>query len=149
MAAAARYRIPGGVIEVAVANDAVISARMTDERAGGSRIPWLAQIMRRYGDGEIAALDEIPVVQNGPQFRMRAWQAMRAIPAGEVLTDGDLASPAGYPGAARAAGTACRLNTVMLIVPCHRIVASTGIGGYAYGLDLKRALLRHEGYSLD
>ena len=149
MAAAARYRIPGGVIEVAVANDAVISARMTDERAGGSRIPWLAQIMRRYGDGEIAALDEIPVVQNGPQFRMRAWQAMRAIPAGEVLTYGDLASHAGYPGAARAAGTACRLNTVMLIVPCHRIVASTGIGGYAYGLDLKRALLRHEGYSLD
>jgi methylated-DNA-[protein]-cysteine S-methyltransferase len=149
MADAARYRIPGGVIEVAVENDAVISARMTDERAGGSRIPWLAQIMKRYQDGDIAALDEIPVVQSGPEFRMRAWQAMRAIPAGEVLTYGDLASHTGYPGAARAAGTACRLNTVMLIVPCHRIVASTGIGGYAYGLDLKRALLRHEGYSLD
>lgn len=149
MVAAARYRIPGGVIEVAVENDAVMSARMTDEPAGGSRIPWLSQIMKRYQDGDIAALDEIPVVQSGPEFRMRAWKAMRAIPAGEVLTYGDLASQAGYPGAARAAGTACRLNTVMLIVPCHRIVASTGIGGYAYGLDLKRALLRHEGYSLD
>ena len=149
MVTAARYRIPGGVIEIAVDDGSVISARLSDERAGGSRIPWLAQIMKRYDDGDIAALDEIPVVQSGPEFRLRAWQAMRAIPAGEVLTYGDLASHAGYPGAARAAGTACRLNTVMLIVPCHRIVASNGIGGYAYGLDLKRALLRHEGNEID
>jgi O-6-methylguanine DNA methyltransferase len=71
---------------------------------------------------------------------------MRTIPAGEVLTYGDLASRAGNPGAARAAGTACALNTVMLFVPCHRIVASNGLGGYAYGPDFKRALLRHEGF---
>jgi methylated-DNA-[protein]-cysteine S-methyltransferase len=146
MVQAARYRIPHGVMEVAVDGDSVISARITDERVGGSRIPWLADIMRRYNDGDIAALNEAPVVQHGPDFRMRAWEAMRTIPAGEVLTYGDLASRAGNPGAARAAGTACALNTVMLFVPCHRVVASNGLGGYAFGLDIKNALLRHEGY---
>ncbi len=147
MSQAARYRLPCGVMEVVVDDDAIISARKSDERAGGSRIPWLADIMQRYNDGDVAALDEAPIVQHGPDFRMRAWKAMRTIPAGEVLTYGDLASRAGNPGAARAAGTACALNTVMLFVPCHRIVASNGLGGYAYGLDFKRALLRHEGYS--
>ena len=149
MAQTARYRLPLGVMEVVVDENAIISARLSDQRAGGSEIPWLADIMQRYNDGDIAALDEAPVVQNGPDFRMRAWQAMRTIPAGEVLTYGDLASRAGTPGAARAAGTACALNTVMLFVPCHRIVASTGLGGYAYGLDLKKALLQHEGFALD
>ena len=148
MAQATRYRIPHGVMEVVVDDNAIISARLSDQRAGGSKIPWLADIMQRYNDGDIAALDEAPVALQGPDFRMRAWQAIRTIPAGEVLTYGDLASRAGNPGAARAAGTACALNTVMLFVPCHRIVASTGLGGYAYGLDLKRALLEHEGYAL-
>lgn len=149
MAQTARYRLPLGVMEVVVDDDAIISARLSDQRAGGSKIPWLADIMQRYNDGDFAALDEASVTQHGPDFRMRAWQAMRTIPAGEVLTYGDLASRAGNPGAARAAGTACALNTVMLFVPCHRIVASTGLGGYAYGVDLKRALLRHEGFALE
>jgi len=149
MSTTARYRIPHGVMEVVVDDDFIVSARRSDQRPGGSRIPWLSEIMRRYSDGDIAALDEAPVTQAGPDFRMRAWQAMRMIPAGEVLSYGDLASRAGNPGAARAAGTACALNTVMLFVPCHRIVASNGLGGYAYGLEFKRALLRHEGYTLD
>jgi methylated-DNA-[protein]-cysteine S-methyltransferase len=149
MAQAARYRIPLGVMEVVVDDDTIISARLSDQRAGGNKIPWLTDIMQRYNDGELAALDEVPVLQHGPDFRMRAWEAMRAIPAGEVLTYGDLASRAGNPGAARAAGTACALNTVMLFVPCHRIVASNNLGGYAYGLDLKKALLKHEGFALD
>lgn len=149
MAQAARYRIPHGVMEVVVDDDAIVSARLTDHRVGGSRIPWVSDIMQRYNDGDIAVLDEAPVLQQGPDFRMRAWQAMRTIPAGEVLTYGELASRAGNLGAARAAGTACALNTVMLFVPCHRIVASAGLGGYAYGLDLKRALLQHEGCELD
>ena len=149
MAQAARFRIPYGVMEVVVDDNAIISARLSDQRVGGRKIPWLADIMQRYNDGDIAALDEAPVLQHGPDFRMRAWQAMRTIPAGEVLTYGDLASRAGTPGAARAAGTACALNTVMLFVPCHRIVASTGLGGYAYGLELKEALLQHEGFALD
>ncbi len=149
MAHAARFRIPHGVMEVVVDDNAIISARPCDQRAGGSRIPWLAEIMQRYNDGDIAALDEAPVVQHGPDFRIRAWNAMRAIPAGGVLTYGDLASRAGSPRASRAAGTACALNAVMLFVPCHRIVASTGLGGYAHGLDLKKALLQHEGFAPD
>lgn len=147
MAQTARYRLPLGVMEVVVDDNTIISARLSDQRVGGSRIPWLSDIMQRYNDGDISALEEASVVQHGPDFRMRAWQAMRTIPAGEVLTYGDLASRAGNPGAARAAGTACALNTVMLFVPCHRVVASGGLGGYAYGLDLKKALLQHEGYA--
>jgi methylated-DNA-[protein]-cysteine S-methyltransferase len=72
--------------------------------------------------------------------------AAREVPWGDVVTYGELAAHAGYPGAARAAGSVCAGNRFWLIVPCHRVVAATGIGGYgASGTALKRRLLELEG----
>ncbi|MCY7303908.1 MAG: methylated-DNA--[protein]-cysteine S-methyltransferase [Thermoleophilia bacterium] len=75
--------------------------------------------------------------------------AARAIPWGEVVSYGELAVLAGRPGAARAAGSFCADNRYSLIIPCHRVVAANGIGGYgAAGLVLKRRLLALEGVHL-
>jgi O-6-methylguanine DNA methyltransferase len=79
-------------------------------------------------------------------FQARLAAALRAVPWGEVVSYGELAALAGRPGAARAAGTFCANNAFALIVPCHRVVAATGIGGYgSSGVQLKRRLLALEG----
>ena len=69
-----------------------------------------------------------------------------SVPWGDTVTYGELAAMAGYPGAARAAGTACRMNPFSLVVPAHRVVAAGGrLGGFAGRPDIKRLLLEREG----
>ncbi len=75
--------------------------------------------------------------------------ALRAVPRGQVVTYGELAALAGRPGAARAAGTFCARNRLGPFVPCHRVVASDGIGSYgSLGIDYKRRLLALEHVAL-
>jgi len=79
-------------------------------------------------------------------FQHAVAEALRAVPRSEVVTYGELAAHAGYPGAARAAGSFCAANRFALFVPCHRVVAASGIGGYgSTGLGVKRRLLALEG----
>ena len=113
-----------------------------------SRVPFIADVLQRYSDGDLDALDEVSVTQPGGPFQQRAWRAMRMIRAGSVDTYAGLARRAGTPRAARAAGTVCSTNMVAPFVPCHRVIASNGLGGYGYGLDIKVALLEHEGVLL-
>lgn len=89
----------------------------------------------------------LPLALSGTPFQQRVWQALTAIPAGETLTYGELAASLG--SGARAVGNACRHNPVPVIVPCHRVVAAAGIGGYSGKtrgpvLDHKYWLLAHE-----
>jgi methylated-DNA-[protein]-cysteine S-methyltransferase len=89
----------------------------------------------------------VPLELAGTPFQQRVWQALTEIPAGETLTYGELAARLG--SGARAVGNACRRNPVSIIVPCHRVVAASGIGGYSGStsgpvLDRKRWLLDHE-----
>ena len=73
------------------------------------------------------------------------WKALRTIPIGETRTYSELAAIAGNPAAVRAAGSACGKNPVSIVIPCHRAQRTDGtLGGYAYGLDRKRALLARE-----
>ncbi|HEX5450332.1 MAG TPA: MGMT family protein [Gaiellaceae bacterium] len=73
-------------------------------------------------------------------------RALRKVPRGEVVTYGELAALVGRPGAARAAGTFCALNRFGVIVPCHRVVASNGLGSFGdLGVDYKRRMLALEG----
>jgi methylated-DNA-[protein]-cysteine S-methyltransferase len=79
-------------------------------------------------------------------FQHAVVERLRQVPWGEVVTYGELAALAGYPGAARAVGSVCAANRFWLLVPCHRVVAAAGIGGYgASGTTLKRRLLELEG----
>ena len=90
---------------------------------------------------------KLPVNQHGTPFQQRVWQAIRAIPCGQVLTYGQLATQIG--SGPRAVANACGANNLPLIVPCHRVVAQNGIGGFMQGnpngLKVKKWLLKHEG----
>lgn len=84
-----------------------------------------------------------------PPFYTKIWRAMHAIPHGAVKSYGDLAREAGSPRAVRAAGSACGGNPIVLFLPCHRVVSSTGPGGFGCGLEWKKKLLALEGYALE
>jgi AraC family transcriptional regulator of adaptative response/methylated-DNA-[protein]-cysteine methyltransferase len=91
---------------------------------------------------------DLPLDVQGTAFQEAIWQALRAIPLGETRTYAQLAAEAGNPKAVRAAGSACGANPVSIVVPCHRAQRTDGtLGGYAYGIDRKVALLDREGVS--
>ena len=82
-------------------------------------------------------------------FQHAVATTLRKVPRGEVVSYGELAALAGYPGAARAVGTFCAENRFSFVVPCHRVVSATGIGGYgSAGVEVKRRLLALEGVRL-
>ena len=109
-------------------------------------IPIISDLIADYFAGDLSAINGISVRQPGATFSQSAWKAMRKVRAGAVISYADLADRAGSPAAVRAAGSACAKNAIMLVVPCHRIVKSGGaLGNYAYGVNKKEWLLRHEG----
>ncbi|CAN0623147.1 Methylated-DNA--[protein]-cysteine S-methyltransferase [Burkholderia multivorans] len=107
-----------------------------------------AQQIERYFESAAAPFD-LPLADVGTAFQHRVWDAIRDIPPGIVLTYGQVAKAVG--SAPRAVGQACGANYFPLVIPCHRVVASGGIGGFAnhdddgYFLKVKRWLLAHEG----
>ena len=111
-----------------------------------ANLPWLVKPLRDYFDGDLAALDALPVRQPAAGARERVWAQLRAVRAGTTISYTDLAARAGIPQAPRAAGAACAANLIAPVVPCHRALRTDGsLGGYYYGLARKRWLLRHEG----
>ena len=87
----------------------------------------------------------IPLDVKGTAFQQRVWAALRDIPPGETRSYGDLAAALGNPKASRAVGGANGANNIAVLIPCHRVVQADGsIGGYAYGPEIKRELLKRE-----
>lgn len=93
---------------------------------------------------------DLPLTQQGTAFQQRVWQAIAAIPLGQVRTYSELASEIG--SGPRAVANACGANNLPLLVPCHRVVAQHGLGGFMQGkvngLLIKQWLLKHEGVRL-
>ena len=117
-------------------------ASLTAGRAPGP----VRTALERYFGGDVHALDGLTVTTGGTDFQRSVWKALRAIPAGETRTYGQLAAAIGSPKAVRAVGLANGRNPVALIVPCHRVIGANGtLTGYAGGLERKRWLLQHEG----
>lgn len=114
-----------------------------------ARDPALLEPLRRelgeYFRGERRAFD-VPLDLHGTPFRRRVWEELRRIPFGTTIPYGELAKRLGDPNLGRAVGTANGANPVSILVPCHRVIGADGrLTGYAGGLALKEALLRHEG----
>jgi AraC family transcriptional regulator of adaptative response/methylated-DNA-[protein]-cysteine methyltransferase len=87
----------------------------------------------------------IPLDVQGTAFQQAVWQELQRIPHGETRSYAQIAAAVGKPGAVRATGSANGANNVAVLIPCHRVVRTDGtLGGYAYGLDIKRELLRRE-----
>ena len=100
---------------------------------------------RAYHDGDLTAIDDIPVTQKSGPFLEHAWKVLRTLPAGRPITYSDFARECGNPTAARSAAAACGRNAVALFVPCHRVLRTGGaLGGFRWGLGVKRWLLDHE-----
>lgn len=108
-----------------------------------------AEAVAAYYDGERGAIDDVAVAQSGTAMQLAGWTALRRIAVGRPLTYAEFAAELGAPSAVRAAASICARNAPALFVPCHRVVRTGGgLGGFAWGLDVKRSLLDREAGSL-
>lgn len=88
----------------------------------------------------------LKLVPEGTEFQQRVWKELLNIPYGETISYGELAARVGNPKASRAVGAANGQNPIALIIPCHRVIGSDkSLTGYGGGLNVKEALLKHEG----
>lgn len=117
--------------------------RVESERTRAFALDLAARQLTEYFEGSRATFD-LPLAPRGTAFQLDVWRQLSFIPYGEVITYAQLAQRVGRPRAYRAVGQANSRNPLAVIVPCHRVVASDGLGGYAGGLDTKTALLAHE-----
>jgi len=84
---------------------------------------------------------------NGTDFQKSVWRELKKIPRGQTRTYGEIAAAMGEPKAVRAVGSACGANPLPVFIPCHRVVAKNGLGGFGSGLPWKKLLLELEGWS--
>ena len=153
-----RYAVEGwGVGELIVSDDLVLAHDLPDpalSRDGADAETKLsrsvASRVRAHLAGTETDYDDVELDLSWcSAFQRELALALRAVPWGEVVSYGELAALAGRPGAARAAGTFCARNRFALMLPCHRVVSASGIGGYGTsGVSLKRRLLGVEGIDL-
>lgn len=126
--------------------DRRITQRFPDCRIerGGPINEQAERELRAYLCGSLREF-KVKLDLSGTPFQREVLQRVAAIPYGKTRTYGDIAAALGKPGAARAVGSANGSNPLPVIIPCHRVVATNGLGGYGGGLAMKRRLLEMEG----
>jgi methylated-DNA-[protein]-cysteine S-methyltransferase len=126
--------------------DVLVGHELPRPHVEGGRGGGLADRFAAYFAGERTSFDDVELdLDGGTLFQQALVAAARSVPYGETVTYGELAALAGSPNAARAAGTFCAGNRFPLVIPCHRVVAADGIGGYGpLGVNYKRRLLALE-----
>jgi AraC family transcriptional regulator of adaptative response/methylated-DNA-[protein]-cysteine methyltransferase len=139
-----------GVCHLAIGDDEAEMRAELARRFPAAQVEGPDDRLEALADRVVAMVDgvggaDLPLDLMGTAFQQRVWQALREIPAGSTTTYRQLAQHIGAPGAARAVGTACGSNPVAVAVPCHRVIREDGeLGGYRWGLPIKRALLARE-----
>lgn len=141
-----------GVCRVAFGEDREALAKRFDKallvEGGGDFDALVVQVVAEVERPGVSS--HIPLDVQGTAFQEAVWRELQRIPAGETRTYAEIAAAIGRPGAVRAAGSANGANNVAVLIPCHRVVRSDGsLGGYAYGEDIKRELLRREQSDVD
>ena len=133
-----------GICEIRLMKDGEEAA----EGEGASLLNEAGRQMEEYFCGRRQSFD-LPLSRRGTAFERAVWQALEAIPFGETRSYGQLAAQLGRPKAARAVGRACARNPLLIVVPCHRVIASDGaLTGFAAGMQAKRLLLAIEGHEI-
>ena len=134
---------PVGPVTVEMEGGKVIAVIFGERPRHTSRQEKLPGARRWLGDWFKGRPVTPPLRLEGTPFTRRVYEVVRRIPRGKTRTYGDVAEAAGKPGAARAVGNVMSQNPVCLFIPCHRVVASTGIGGWGGngGIRQKRFLL--------
>lgn len=142
------YSSPLGTLRLTTDGTALTALRLTDEAshpAGAPDVPALRSAVRwldAYFAGHRPGL--LPEMQpQGTPFQRRVWQELLRIPYGHTVSYGELARRLGCRSA-QAVGQAVGRNPIAILIPCHRVVAAHGLGGYAYGAAIKQKLLKIE-----
>jgi methylated-DNA-[protein]-cysteine S-methyltransferase len=141
---------PIGQIVLEADGDVLIGLRLPNDAGLGRRdeetpvLKEAATQLQEYFAGERTGFD-LRMELDGTPFQREVWAELARIPYGETISYGELARRVGRPKGPRAVGQANGRNPIAIIVPCHRVLASSGIGGYGGGLPCKRALLALEG----
>jgi O-6-methylguanine DNA methyltransferase len=120
------------------------SSGVMDIKEGGAAEKF-ARELRQYLRGKRSGFKTALDISSGTHFQRAVWEKLLEIPYGEVVTYKELACAVGRPKAARAVGNAVGKNPLPIIIPCHRVLAANGLGGYSCGIDIKKNLLRLEG----
>jgi AraC family transcriptional regulator of adaptative response/methylated-DNA-[protein]-cysteine methyltransferase len=145
-----------GICGIAFAAETGEEAAMADLRGRWPRARFVADadalrpwVLRAFG-AEGAGPDPAPLFLIGAPFQIKVWEALLTIPSGHVTTYSDIAGAIGHPRAVRAVGTAVGRNPISLLIPCHRALRKSGaLGGYHWGLPVKRAILAWESARAD
>ena len=139
-----------GLCSVALGDDAgALEAELrreypaaTVERHDDELRGWAGAVVARMAGHEA---ERLPLDVRGTTFQLRVWDALQRIPKGATRTYAEIARELGQPSAARAVARACASNRLALVIPCHRVVRGDGgLGGYRWGVERKRELLREE-----
>ncbi|MBQ8617603.1 MAG: methylated-DNA--[Clostridia bacterium] len=145
---------PAGRLELTAAGGrlcAIRAAGTEDDSCVETDDPVLEEAARQlaqYFAGERREFD-LPLHMEGSAFDRAVWRQLLDIPFGEISTYGKIAAALGKPKASRAVGGACSRNPLLIVVPCHRVIAGTGkLTGFAAGLAMKRSLLALEGWHI-
>ncbi|MBY6069238.1 methylated-DNA--[protein]-cysteine S-methyltransferase [Leisingera aquaemixtae] len=145
MMISASLETPVGPLSVAERDGAIVRLGWTSEGGGNSALLARAlDQLRAYFAGELTEFD-LPLQVEGSDFQRAVCDAMLAIPFGETRTYGSIAKELGAPP--QPVGNACGANPIPVIIPCHRVLGATGLGGFSGqgGVETKVALLKHEG----
>ncbi len=147
---------PIGLLKLVSDNDYLIEVNYVDEPDNGFQNHKAEDVntpavlikaqreLAEYFDNRRESF-EIPLKPDGTQFQNRVWEELKGIPFGEVRTYGDIAKKIGSPDAGRAVGMACKMNPLLIVVPCHRVLgAHNRLTGFNIGIDKKSFLLNHE-----
>ena len=143
---------PVGAITIFEFDDQIVALDwgFVDEMESSPVLEEAKKQLNAYFTGQLDKFD-LPLAPDGTDFQKAVWAAMCEIPRGKTATYKELAAAAGSPKAFQSVGTACGLNPIPIIIPCHRVLASGDKpGGYSGqgGLETKRDLLRIEGVEL-
>jgi methylated-DNA-[protein]-cysteine S-methyltransferase len=133
--------------ELWVDGEVLVGHELPRTQAAEGAAGELGERFAAYFAGAADSFDDVELdLDDWTPYQRALADALRAVPYGETVTYGELAALAGSPGAARAAGTFCAGNRFPLVIPCHRVVAANGIGGFgSLGVEYKRRLLELEG----
>lgn len=144
----AYYQAPTGVLKMVCEGGFLTYLKKVNEPYQKMILSTLAQKVTQQLNEYFAGIRkvfDIPLKLNGTEFQVKDWQALQTIPYGETRTYKDIAIQINNSKACRAVGLANNKNPITIIVPCHRVVGSSGkLVGYAGGLDMKKFLLTLE-----
>ena len=142
------YKSPIGILEIVCENNELVSLKLShDKKTKTVETDFIKNIKRQLDEYFLGKRDkfDIKIKFQGTTFQKKVWLELQKIPYGNTKSYSEIAKLAGYKNAYRAVGSACNKNPIMIIIPCHRVVSKNGKpGGFAYGTNIKQALLKIE-----